>query len=46
MNNQDAATGAWLASSWNKKRDPASDVGKFMTDAGTAFAVLALTNVN
>ena len=27
---QDATTGAWFASSLNKKRDPASDGGKFM----------------
>jgi len=40
---QDATTGAWFASSVNKKRDPATDVGKFMIDAATAFAVLALT---
>jgi squalene-hopene/tetraprenyl-beta-curcumene cyclase len=35
--------GAWLATSMNKKRDPASDAGKFMSDAATAYSVLALS---
>lgn len=39
---QDPATGRWAASSLNKQRDPASDAGKFMTDAATGYAVLAL----
>jgi squalene-hopene/tetraprenyl-beta-curcumene cyclase len=36
------ASGAWHCASVVKRRDPESHVGKFMSDAATAFAVLAL----
>ncbi len=40
--NQVRPTGQWTASSLNKDRDPATDIGKFMSDAATAFAVMSL----
>ncbi len=39
---QSKEDGSWQAYSLNKKRDPKSDVGHFMTDAATGYAVMAL----
>jgi squalene-hopene/tetraprenyl-beta-curcumene cyclase len=36
--------GAWPASYVNRQRDPQTDIGKFMRDAATGFAILALTS--
>jgi len=42
VQHQNKAEGFWYTSSINKRRDPASNVGRFMSDAATAYAVMAL----
>ena len=43
VQHQDRESGRWITSSLNKRRDPTTVVGKFMSDAATSYAVLALT---
>jgi squalene-hopene/tetraprenyl-beta-curcumene cyclase len=44
LRSHQAATGEWRTSSVNKKRNSATHVGKFMSDAATAYAILALSH--
>ena len=44
LRNHQESDGSWRAYSLNARLDPESDVGRFMRDAATAYAVMALEN--
>ena len=43
VNNQNEKDGLVPSHSLNKRRDPASNIGRFMSDAATAYSLLALS---